>query len=303
VMPLGVSGLRIPKSVLTKAQLEHEIGGGADISESTESEEHDESSDSPWGWKKSPPGLQESVCNKLRTFKLTQENPIREATTDGEEAQGTGTTLQPSSKAQVDNDNPNQTENDEEFYSCASSVLEQNTDDDSIESSAIHNNNNLEYQPLKLCGTDNEVSYQNGASSNNFKKKDVELSLTVEVRTKCQRKPDSMYTFMCSREFRRDEFPSHFSHIHSGIHTQLNGWLITRCPMANLGCSYGIERMYPFDSNHRIVFNKAVDAFCTTQANAEELGKVNIRKHICSMLPDSRLCISLNLVVNNFDYY
>jgi len=93
----------------------------------------------------------------------------------------------------------------------------------------------------------------------------VDLSLMVEVRTRCQKKPDAMYTFICSREFRRDEYPSHFSHIHSNIHTQLNGWLFMRCPMAALGCEYGIERMQPVDENYNVVFNPSVDSFCFSQ--------------------------------------
>jgi len=277
VMPLGVSGLRIPKSIISKAQLEHELAGGVDLSESTESE-HDESSDSPWGWKKSPPGLQESVCNKLRTLALPKELPAPI----------------PDSSSNEDEDNQNKTENDDDFHSCTSSVAGMNDEDHSdslpADSTSCQNNNYIDTPKQSISINSQSVSEKAGIADETLnentgaKKKDVELSLTVEVRTRCQRKPDSMYTFMCSREFRRDEFPNHFSHIHSGIHTQLNGWLLARCPMSNLGCSFGVERMYPFDKHHRVRFNQVVDAFCTVKVTDDNHSGKMIYSDTCPYL-------------------
>jgi len=80
VMPLGLSGHRIPKSILNQAMIEKEAVG-VDVSESTESD-HDESSDSPWGWKNFPPGLQESVCNKLKTLSIISREVLHVQTSE-----------------------------------------------------------------------------------------------------------------------------------------------------------------------------------------------------------------------------
>lgn len=205
VMPLGVSGHRIPQTILNQAIIEHNLKLETD--DNSESTDPDESSDCPWGWKKCPPGLQESVCTKLKTLNVAHPEPAQ-----------------------------------------------QNGHDKVLEKNDVNVTTNGDNQ----CKIDDD-----GASKRD--KKTVQLSLMVEVRTRCQRKPDQMYTFMCCREFRRDEFHTHFSHVHSKIHTQLNGWLFTRCPMAHLGCDFGVERMQPFDERYRMVYNSVADAFCFTQ--------------------------------------
>jgi hypothetical protein len=183
-----LSGLRIPKSILNQAIIEQNLKLETDNSESTESE-HDESSDSPWGCQ-NPPGLQESVCIKLKASNLAQSS----------------------------SDNQNfQNKNGLKVVDVNSSPM-CNGHGDIING---HNKNTTDE-------TNKETLKEKGCTVKK-RNNNVDLSLMVEVRTRCQRKPDSMYTFMCSREFRRDEFPIHFSHIHSNIHTQTNGWLYTRC--------------------------------------------------------------------------
>jgi hypothetical protein len=217
VMPLGVAGLRIPRSVINQTIIEQNLKmENGENSSSEEESEHDESSDSPWGWKKFPPGLQESVCTKLKALNVTQET------------NGHNNGLKNSVESNV---------------ASALTNGEKETGD-----------NGVPAEKSNGC--------ENGAVS---KKKNVELSLMIEVRTRCQKKPDAMYTFMCSKEFRRDEFAGHFSQIHSGIHTQLNGWLFTRCPMSNLGCGFGLHRMQPIDENYNVIYNPTADGFCFTQ--------------------------------------
>ncbi|XP_021949208.1 F-box only protein 40 [Folsomia candida] len=233
VMPLGVSGLRIPKSILNQAIIEHNLDN--DHSESTESElaTESESSDSPWGWKKCPPGLQESVCNKLKSLNVAQS---------------------------VDSN-----QNGIQFGNMIDIGATKNGP--TIES--IKSSNNGCSENGVANGHYKNESHENGGSGA-IRKKHVDLSLMVEVRTKCHRKPDALFTFMCCREFRRDEFPDHFSHIHSHIHTQLNGWLFTRCPMATLGCDFGLERMQPIDENYNVIYNRTSDSFCVRQKSTSQ---------------------------------
>lgn len=231
VVPLGVSGHnRIPKSILNQAIIEQNLRLETDNYDSTPESEQEESSDSPWGWKKCPPGLQESVCTKLKALNITQIQPLL-----SESQNGTGKIVMdlPQLLVQADTNG--------------------------------HENGCTNHDPSV------PKPLPNGFTP---KTKNVDLSLMVEVRTRCQRKPEAMYTFMCSREFRRDEYPNHFSHIHSKIHTQLNGWLFTRCPMSNLGCGFGVERMQPVDENYNVIYNHAADAFCFTQQTSNSLDAI-----------------------------
>lgn len=150
-----------------------------------EGETTDDSSETPWGAKRSPPGLQESVCNKLTS---SADNHMGRT-----EAQ----------------DNPQQ-QKDEIIIN-------------------------------------------------------PHLSPVIEIVPRSKIKPRNIFTFMCAREFRRDEYAGHFRDVHSGILTQLNGWLYNRCPLANQGCCFGLERLHPNGNDQKIIYNKDLDAFCSTQ--------------------------------------
>ena len=66
----------------------------------------------------------------------------------------------------------------------------------------------------------------------------LSLDLNMEFVTRYQAKPKSMYTFLCSQVFRRDEYAAHFRNLHTEILCNLNGWLEHRCPLAAEGCTY-----------------------------------------------------------------
>ena len=66
----------------------------------------------------------------------------------------------------------------------------------------------------------------------------LSLDLNMEFVTRYQAKPRSMYTFLCSQNFRRDEYAGHFRHVHSELLSGLNGWIEARCPLAQEGCTY-----------------------------------------------------------------
>ena len=64
------------------------------------------------------------------------------------------------------------------------------------------------------------------------------LDLNLESITRYQAKPKSMYTFLCAQSFKRNEYAWHFQNVHCDIHSNLNGWLEQRCPLASYGCTY-----------------------------------------------------------------
>ncbi|ODM97950.1 F-box only protein 30 [Orchesella cincta] len=241
VMPLGVAGHRIPKCILDSKHL----ADLDEISESPDTTEHDESSDSPWGSRRAPPGLQESVCHKLKALTLDNSNNNKKTVQIVSEI--------PKLQVTVDEDG---SEGDKDL------------DEGSISSSAdllsCDNNDGWECDLSEvLQGYETPEVLKEKHSC----RKEPLLNLTVEIISKYQIKPNSMYSFICAREFRRDELAGHFQHFHTEIHTQLNGWLFQRCPMANQGCSFGIHRMFPLDCNHRIVFNKALSTFSYSSKN------------------------------------
>lgn len=187
VMPLGVSGHRIPKCIIDAKHL----ADADEISDSPDTTEHDESSDSPWGSRKAPPGLQESVCYKLKA--LTFEN---------------GSNGSRSSSARVIGELPKSQDGwkDSALREECKEELDQDLDEGSISSSAdllsCDNNEGWECDLSEvLKGYDTPEVLKERPSS----RKEPVLNLTVEIISKYQCKPNSMYSFICAREFRRDE--------------------------------------------------------------------------------------------------
>ena len=54
-----------------------------------------------------------------------------------------------------------------------------------------------------------------------------------------------MYTFVCAKEFRRDEFAHHSKTVHDIIIGGMNNWLEHRCPLAIYGCGFSQRRFFP----------------------------------------------------------
>lgn len=98
--------------------------------------------------------------------------------------------------------------------------------------------------------------------------KSMSLDVNLETVTRLQNKPTQMYTFVCSQEFRRDEFAWHSKTVHDIIHGGLNNWLEHRCPMAVYGCGFSHRRLFPFrNQEHTIIFSPAVESFGITSKN------------------------------------
>jgi hypothetical protein len=220
-MPLGVSGHRIPNCILEEARLEKELG----VSGSEDVEDEDTfKSFTAEGRRKSPPGLQDSVCSKLKDLSLFLSSPPPPPPPHPDRSEGVDRGPAPPPKPPRD------------------------------------------------------------------------LSLVVDVISKNACKYMSLYTFMCGREFRRDEYGTHFRHVHTEIETQLDGWLFRRCPLKDAGCSFGIERMFPAlgppdGPKYKVKHNPSLDSFAVTQSPTEdkdsgepELILVHIHITQCSLL-------------------
>ncbi|XP_078416087.1 F-box only protein 40-like [Cetorhinus maximus] len=87
------------------------------------------------------------------------------------------------------------------------------------------------------------------------------LQLQTECITKRYNKLNSAFAFMCHHFFRRDEFSSHFRNVHADIQSGLNGWMLQRCPLAYLGCSYSQQRIFPSKQKAKMIYNQHQNAF------------------------------------------
>ncbi|XP_067848438.1 F-box only protein 40-like [Heptranchias perlo] len=87
------------------------------------------------------------------------------------------------------------------------------------------------------------------------------LKLQTECITRRHNKLSSTFTFMCHHFFRRDEFSSHFKNVHADIQSCLNGWMIQRCPLAYLGCSYSQQRFCPSTQKAKVIYNQHQSTF------------------------------------------
>ncbi|OAF69430.1 hypothetical protein A3Q56_02830 [Intoshia linei] len=82
------------------------------------------------------------------------------------------------------------------------------------------------------------------------------LSTTVHYLSKSQVKPSNICTFLCNKVYRRDEIQQHLKLYHLDMHTQADGWLIARCPMACYGCKFSLQRFKPFNEYSMVGYDE-----------------------------------------------
>ena len=154
--------------------------------------------ESPWGRRRKPPGLLQSVCSQL--FNKTQQQQVVSIIVP--ESIKTG-------KAEDD---------------TLSDVSDDLDDHCSDLDSAFHDDQVVPvYQPTLLDPPAPPVLPLLAT---------LGLDLSIECIPRYQSKPKSMYTFVCAQDFRRDEYPWHYRNWHSEIHGGLDGWLEQRCQLA-----------------------------------------------------------------------
>ena len=117
----------------------------------------------------------------------------------------------------------------------------------------------------------------------------LSLELNIEKEARHQNKPINMYTFVCGKSFRRDEYMHHMKNVHDDIMGGLTNWIQTRCPLASYGCGFSTTLWRPTYSssfmepekalNLNLVFNPFIDSFGLTTAQLmSSVGTINNRK-------------------------
>ena len=99
----------------------------------------------------------------------------------------------------------------------------------------------------------------------------LSLSTSLEMQATSQTKPINMYTFVCGKSFRRDEYNDHVKNVHSDIMGGLDNWMEQRCPLASYGCGFSSRLLTPSSSkgaeredkafSTSVVFVPDVDSF------------------------------------------
>ena len=102
------------------------------------------------------------------------------------------------------------------------------------------------------------------------------LDLSMHFISSYQAKPLKMFTFLCGREFRRDEYPWHVKNYHSDIQCNLNNWFEQRCPLSYLGCTFAFERFKPKNPSGSIVHSAVLQSFGLCETDQYEADKNHI---------------------------
>lgn len=190
--------------------------------------------ESPWGRRRKPPGLLQSMCAQLFNKSAAQnQQPVLVSNQDD--------SCFPVKNKVVD----------EDTLSDISNGLDDDCSTNEILDAPFGGSGNCGLLPsnppeLPLLTT-------------------LGLDLSIECIPRYQSKPKSMYTFVCAQDFRRDEFAWHYRNWHSEIHGGLDGWIEQRCPLARYGCSFARRRMFPVSPDHRIIYSSIVESFGVTR--------------------------------------
>ena len=216
----------------------------------------DDDSDVPWNQAKQPAGLVASVCNELFRKQPKEDGAGHDLealkrekckqlgiTLPGDQVYDQGTTCDVNSGK----DQTAICDNNEVNKQIGNMTLE-NSDQNITEIASC------EAQNKNSMGDNREMQIEDGGPSDRKQttppappingdcsvmlQEILSLDLNMEFVTRYQAKPRSMYTFLCSQNFRRDEYAGHFRHVHSELLSGLNGWIEARCPLAQEGCTY-----------------------------------------------------------------
>ena len=89
------------------------------------------------------------------------------------------------------------------------------------------------------------------------------LDVNIETIHRMHVKPVNIRSFICGKVFRRDEIHQHITNIHQEIIPGLGcGWIVSRCPLSYLGCSFSVDNLAPNNEDFRIKFSREEDNFC-----------------------------------------
>lgn len=248
----------------------------------------DDESGTPWDLHRSPPGLQQTILNQLSPGPSQSRNlyaASRETTESLTKAldyvtgkQGLKRLAEIAKTKQLHAESLNDT-NDR--VQSVDKVTEQ------FKSTMLKDPQNQLLDPIN--STNDHNLHQNSVANTDendlfdiywTEKKLFEvlgLDLTMHFICSYQAKPLKMFTFMCGREFRRDEYQWHVKNLHEDIQCNLNCWFEQRCPLAYLGCTFAFQRFKP--RNCALTHSPFLNTFgvCSEEEFEEDYSHINCK--------------------------
>jgi len=223
----------------------------------------DDESGTPWDLYKSPPGLKQTIIDQLAPSRNGADlyAASREATESLTKTldyvtgkQGLQRLAEIAKKKNEMLDPGVQT-----VDSLTNSLKSSSVSGNSYEV-PINSSNSCSYSLNSDCDSEADDLYElYGSEKKLFEI--LGLDLTMHFISKYQQKPLKMFTFLCGREFRRDEYGWHVKNFHSDIQCNLNNWFEQRCPLSYQGCTFAFQRLIPKNKNASIVHSPLLDSF------------------------------------------
>ncbi|KAK3597630.1 hypothetical protein CHS0354_030180 [Potamilus streckersoni] len=228
-------------------------------SEETSHTMSDEDEAVPWDKSRPKPGLQETICLNLRSPVRKTPDSVKAMIDYSFGKQGLSKLAELYRQREEENQKHQQimengplgpeTKNSESKSHTSlgmsldsnSKLFSQCDEDDSVSNGAVGVKTNDRKCEISIYKTKKKLHEILG------------LDLNVQYLPSYLAKPVKMFTFMCSQEFRRDEYPWHEKNFHNDIQHNLNGWLEQRCPLSYLGCCFTFRRLSPSVPCSRVI--------------------------------------------------
>ena len=146
--------------------------------------------------------------------------------------------------------------------------------------------------------------------------KSLRLSLRFTTEPKHASKPMLMYSFTCSKSFRRDQIQWHWKNVHDDIFGGLDDWMEHRCPLASYGCGFSIRRMHPIANKSQLIhttqfystinYNQVAEGFGMSYSLLDDA--IEDRNHVCANIGrntdfDSLPCEILYQIFSHLDSF
>ncbi|XP_052798409.1 F-box only protein 30-like [Mya arenaria] len=222
----------------------------------------DDETGTPWDLHQSPPGLQSTIVNQLSGMQSSEERNLyaasRQATESLTRALDYATGKQGLKRLaeisklkydKLDKEEKNVEQITEDMKNTSICDRGHHVNDSMFDNSCSANGSSEDDDMLELYGMEKKLYEILG------------LDLTMQFISSYQPKPMKMFTFLCGREFRRDEYPWHVKNFHCDIQCNLNNWFEQRCPLAYLGCTFAFQRLVPKSPSGSIVHSPVLNSF------------------------------------------
>lgn len=233
----------------------------------------DDESGTPWDLQQSPPGLQQTILNQLSPTPAQGRNlysASREATESLSKALDYVTGKQGLKRlSEITKARQAKTDQLSELQEKGNVSDQVNDGLKSPGANQTQNSCNAASESYPLSSSvDNTVSTDDDMIDIYCTEKKLfevlGLDLAMHFICSYQAKPLKMFTFLCGREFRRDEYQWHVKNFHLDIQCNLNCWFEQRCPLAYLGCTFAFQRLKPKYPNCALTHSSILNSFGVT---------------------------------------